>query len=581
MKAFASLWRRIPGSRLLRGLFVSTAAYCLYLAYVGINYAIVPDGYRDPIYRFAGIPRTDQFVGATTAFAIFVTMLSIRHLARDGRPLDFASSAAARGGTTLLVALIFLNGVAASLAAVLDELDSQFWIPLFAWVALVLALQALIVYAGLSRVRRPGLQLIAMTVLSVFNIFALYLAMLGAFQGRPGIVRAGIIIGAVLGFGVLFAAAGKRILPLRSVNAVLIVTMIGPIAGIAFSPSAVPIVANRMAPFNDIAFHTKPDIHIVSIDALSPAALVEKYMGLSDLPYRRLLEQDGVTVFKNAFASDVPTRESLNSLMRLAHPDFAGDFGYFAGRSDGPVTHVLRANGYHISTGFDRYYFGEQGPFVDAYLPEAARAIRNSTLCALAFDAPLKFFGFCALGFLFDGPQPGSAWPDRVIEIIDRSNGTADSMPRFTLHYIYNPIGHTDLSFRSSDREALKRYAAIYRHGADRVAKIVTRIYETVRNNPSPSMLIVMGDHGPFLSRSVSPDDDRTFVVQDRHGILAAILIDDTGCTAQQLRHYAPVFATPARILAGVLRCLARDPARLDAAMKFEEAYEFENFLYE
>ena len=475
MKAFALLCRRFLTSRLLMGLFVSTAVYCLYLAYVGANYAVVPDGFQDPIYRFTGIPRTDQFVGASVAFAIVAMTLLVQHLARDGRPLDFASSAATRRGITLLVALILLNGVAASLAAVLDELNSWFWTPLFAWVALVLALQALVIYAGLSRVRRPRTHLILMAALSVFNIFALYLSMLGEFQGKPVIIRAGIIVFALLCFGVLFAAVGKRIVPARSVNAVLVITMIGPIAGIVLSPSDVREIANRMAPFGNIEFHTKPDIHIVSVDALSPAALAKKHMGLSDLPYMRLLDRDGVTVFKNAFASEIPTRQSLNSLMRLAHSDFAGDYGYFAGRTDGPVTHVLRANGYHISTGFDHQYFGDQGPFVDAYIPEPIRAIRNSTLCALAFDTPLKFFGFCALGFLFDGPQPSGVWPDRVIEIIHRSNSAPASMPRFTLHYIYDPIGHTDLNFRSSDREALKRFAALYREGAVRVAGIMTR----------------------------------------------------------------------------------------------------------
>ena len=104
--------------------------------------------------------RADQFISASVVFAIVVMPLLIWHLACDGRPLDFASSPATRRWTTLLVALIFLNGVAASLAVVLDELNSQIWTQLFAWVAVVLVLQALIVYVGLSRVRRPKTHLV-------------------------------------------------------------------------------------------------------------------------------------------------------------------------------------------------------------------------------------------------------------------------------------------------------------------------------------------------------------------------------------------------------------------------------------
>lgn len=90
-----------------------------------------------------------------------------------------------------------------------------------------------------------------------------------------------------------------------------------------------------------------------------------------------------------------------------------------------------------------------------------------------------------------------------------------------------------------------------------------------------------MGVHGPFLSRTVSLQDDPAFVVQDRYGIPAAVLVNNTECDAGRTQHYTAAFATPARILAGVMRCLARDPARLDAVMKFDEAYDFRTFLYE
>ena len=576
-----SRYRRFLANRLLKSLFVLGALYGLYIIYVGINYTVVPHGLEDPVYRITGIPRTDQIVGVSVLIGIIVMALLIWHLARDWRTLDFASNPATRSGTTLLVALIFLNGVAASLAAVLDELSSQFWVPLFGWSAAVLALQVLVVYALFLPIKQSWAHPVLLGAISAFNLFALYLSLLGEFQGRSDPIQIAIVIFALMSFVVLFAAVGKRVVPVRSVNAVLVLTMIGPVAALAVSSPAAPKIANRLAPFSDVEFRTKPNIHIVSVDALSPATLAKKHMGLSDLPYARLLESDGVLVFENAFASQVPTRQSLNSLMRLAHADFAGDFGYFAGRTDGPVTHVLRSNGYNISTGFDQQYFGGPGPFVDAYIPEPSRAVRNSTLCALASDDEFKFFGFCLFGSLFAAPPPGGTWPDRVIDIVPQTTSTPAATPEFTLHYIVNPIGHTAQDYRSSDREALARYAAIFQSGAARLAGIMERLYETVRNDPAPSLLVVMGDHGPFLSRTVSPNDNPTFVVQDQYGILAAILVNDTGCSTRQLQHYTQTYATPERILAGVIRCLARDPAQFDAAMKFDEAYKFEKFLYE
>jgi hypothetical protein len=581
MKTFISLWHRILANRLFKGLFVLAAVYGFYLVYVGANFVLVPHGLEDPIYRLTGIPRTDQIIGVSVLFGIVVTALLIWHLARDGRPLGFASSPATRRGTALLVALLFLNGVTASLAAVLDELSSQFWLPLFGWVALVLALQVLVVYAGLLRIKQAWVLTVLLGALSTFNLFALYLSLLGAFQTRSDPIQVAIVIVALLSFVVVFAAAGKSIVPLRGVNAVLALMMIGPVATLALAPSAAPNTVTRLVPFGNIEFRTKPNIHIVSFDALSASTLAEKYMGLSDLAYEDLLGHEAVVAFKNAFASHVPTRPSLNSLMRLAHPDFDGDFGYFAGRSDGPVTHVFRINGYKVSTGFDQQYFGGPGPFVDAYIPEPTRTVRNSTLCALASDDAFKFFGFCTFGALFDGPAPEGKWPDRVNDIIRRTSSTPDPKPAFTLHYIVNPIGHTALDYRSSDRKALERYALLYRNKAAELAGIMERLIETVREDPAPSILIVMGDHGPFLSRTTDFEDDPTFVVQDQHGILAVVLANTSSCTPQQLQHYTAAFATPERILAGVMRCLASDPERLDAALNFDEAFDFTKYLYE
>lgn len=582
MKSLVSLCRHLLTRRIPKGLFVSAAVYALYLAYVGLNLVLVSKGAQDPVFRFTGIPRTEQVVIVSIAFGCVFVPLLIQHLARDGLALNFASSSAMKRGTLLLVALLFLNSLAASLAVVLNELSSQFWTPLFVWIFAVLALQVLIVYAALSRIGQSWLHLGLMAALSGLNFFALYLSLLEQFLSLSDIFRAAVIAAVLLLFALLFAVVGKGIVPVRNVNTVLVLTILGPVAGIVFASPEGSATQQRMAAFDDIDFRAKPNIHIVSIDALTPATLAKKHMGLVDLPYSRLLDSDGVLVFKNAFASHVTTKPSLNSLMRLAHIDFDDNAGYFAGRTDGPVTHILRSNGYKISTGFDRHFFGSKGPFVDSYVPKSELSVVNSSLCALATGNSYKFFSFCTLASLLEDPEPRQPWPDRVLDIIRLSNDAPDTIPEFTLHYIFDSIHHhTELDFRSSDRQALARYAASYYRGAARFTQIMERLQAMVRDDPAPSILIVMGDHGPMVSRTVSVENNLTFVVQDRHGILAAILVNDTGCTTQQLQHYTKAFATPERILAGVIRCLARDPARVDAAMKFDEAFEFQNFLYE
>jgi hypothetical protein len=219
----------VIASRLLipKGLFVSAAAFGIYIAYVYAIYLLVPDGYQDPVYRITGIIRFDQIVGVSVLFGVVVMAILIHHMRQDGRLIDFASNPATRRGTVLLLVLIFLNGVAASLEAVLYEVNSQFWAPLYTWVAVVLALQALIVYTALSRIRHLRTHLVLLTALSVFNLFALYIDILASFQSLPDILRAAIIAFALLSFAMLFTAVGKRIMPVRGVNTVLVVMLIG------------------------------------------------------------------------------------------------------------------------------------------------------------------------------------------------------------------------------------------------------------------------------------------------------------------------------------------------------------------
>ncbi len=579
MDKLASFYRRCRSDRICQALLVLCAVYGLYVVFVAINFSMVPNGLNDPIYVLTGIRRTEQFAIATSAFGITGVAMAFWYMARSDHPVDFAASPRLIQATLLLLLLLALNAAAASLNAVVAELGRQFWPPLFAWVAIVLTAQLLIAYAVLSRVRQPFIHLILLAAFSGFNVFALYLSLLGRFLTLPTLVRFITVAALLLIFGALFAAIGKRIVPARSVSAVLVLTLLGPIIALAWPASAPPPAADRLVPFEGIAMRTRPNIHIVSFDALMPDALAEKFMGLTDPPYADILAAEDVTVFKNAFATEVPTRPSLNSLMRLAHVDFANDSGYFAGRTDGPLTHILRANGYRISTGFDQHYFGGKGPFVDAYHPQPAGSISNSSLCALATDNPYKFFSFCAVATLVEAPTTARLWPDEVISIVGQAATGAE--PEFTLHYMVNPIGHTALDFRSSDTEARRQYAQNYLSGAASVAEIMTQLRERVRESETPSLLIVMGDHGPFLSRTVSFDENATYFVQDRHGILAAVLHNSTDCEPAELEYYGKIYTTPARIIAGVVRCLAADPARVDAAMKFEEPFDFEKFLYE
>lgn len=536
----------------------------------------------DPIYKLTGFSRTTQFLTVSMVFGIAGMVLLIKRFTREDRPIDLASSGALKRGIVLLIVLIFLNSMATSLQAVLDDVSSQHWVLLFSWTFAVMVLQAAIVYTVLSLNQKSWVHVILLAVISTFNFISLYLALSGKFSSVPVIFQLFVVLFILLSYLFLFGLIGKRILSLRNVNIVLALTsliMLVPIATLVFNA---PKNDNELALFADIRFRTMPNIHILEVDSLIPGSLARKHMGLSSLPYERVLDNNGVVVYRNAFSSYPKTKLSLNSLMRLANPNFnhKKNYPYFPGRSNSPVTQIFHSNGYKIWTGFSDTYLGNKGPFVDFYYPGPNQPFLQSTLCELALQNPLKLFGICYLMSLVSESTPHQIWPNQIFDIINRSVGEY-ATPVFTLHYIFDPIGHTPSDFSRSNQLAYEQYIKFFRTGALKAAELIERLRSLVQNDGEPSIFIVTGDHGPRLSLFMSLDDDKTFVVQDRYGILATILVNETDCSAEQLRYYTPIFATPERILASVIRCLTHDPVRFDSLMKFEEDFNFEDFLYE
>lgn len=556
-------------------------AYSFVVVYVVASYFLVANGTDDPVYRLTGLPRTGLAILSTLVAGILAGLMIFIQIHRMDASAEFeAVSSRRRRDVVLLFLVVCLNAVTASMGAVLGDVDARFWAPLYGWVGFVLALQSAVIYFLLRRHARPGVLLLFLVGFSTFNIYALDLVLMEVFLAQPGVFRVGIVVLISMGLLVLFAAVGKRLVPIRNAIFVFALTGLAPVAMLPVGlGSTVP--SEELAPFGEIEFRAKPNIHIISFDALAPPVLVHKYLGLDELAYARVLRDEAEADFRNAFASQVPTKQSLNSVMRLANSGFRPETQYFAGRLDSPLAHLLHANGYYVATGFKNMFMGSKGPFVDAYTPAPSRSVRNSTLCALALVDPVTFFGFCLLGEHLGAPDVQGNWPARVLQSVARIAVSPATRPAFTFHHMLSPIGHTTAEFRSFDQDDLRRFRDHYRAGSERAAQIMRDAIQVVRDDGVPSILFVMGDHGMYVSRTVALTEDPAFVVQDQFGIVASVLVNETDCTDPELRHYTAEFATPSRVLAGVFRCLARDPDRFDGLMSFEEGHPFANFLYE
>ena len=580
---FTRVWQ-IFVEFVLRNKRILAGIYGLYILYALANHLILPNRSLDPIYKLTGLSRTTQFLVVSMVFGV---MLLTKWFAQEKwrRPIDLTSTVKFRRGIILLFTLIFLNSLAASLRAIFDDVSSQYWAMLLIWVFFVMALQAAFVHTALLLTQRLWVHLVLPALFSTFNYVALYFALSGWFSTLSISSQTVVVSIIFLSFIFFFVLIGKRILPLRNVNSVLGVTALAMFIVLATSVFYTPKNESKLTSFSDIRFRTTPNIHILAVDALIPVSLAEKYMELSPsyLPYGQVLDDSRGIVYKNAFASHVPTKPSLTSVMLLAHADYYREdsYPYFAGRSNSPVTQAFHSNGYNIWTGYNSSHFGRKGPFVDFYHPGQDWPFLDSTLCRLALQNPLKYFGICYfMSLITDDEKPKEQWADQIIEVISRSVREYET-PVLTFHYISEHINHTPSGFRLSDQRALEQYIELYRTGAPKTAEMMEYLRDLIKSDGEPSVFIVIGDHGAYLSNGINPDDNKSFVVQDRYGILATILVNETDCSTEQLKYYTPSFATPERILAGIMRCLTHDPMYFDTLMKFDEDFSFDEFLYE
>ena len=131
-------------------------------------------------------------------------------------------------------------------------------------------------------------------------------------------------------------------------------------------------------------------------------------------------------------------------------------------------------------------------------------------------------------------------------------------------------------------------------------------IEEILKAAGSDSIVLIMGDHGSYISTSLKgyndlTKDEKSFFVQDRHGVLTALFGASNACEKKLLPYYSlrkqgenishakdtlssdikGGFTSSARVLSGVVRCLSDQPDKFDKSLNFSNPKNFNDFLYE
>jgi hypothetical protein len=472
--------------------------------------------------------------------------------------------------------LLGLQGIAKNAAFTVSLSVAAFFI-----IVLLVQLLCLKVVFLYVRMALPRSAVLALFLAA--NLIGFYLSFSGRFMSMANWQIALAILLVAFLFTLLLRISGLgRILSLFLCLFIVSNLMIMSVS-IIFSDNSDHQIGSLEA-YRNINFDQKPNVHLVSFDSMLPEVLARKHMGLEQLSYSDYLENEGAIIFKNMFSSRGATSPSLNSVMRFANPGFKST-GYFAGRSESPVSYVFRNNGYKVATGFDTIRtFGTPGSYVDEYRTQNPKSIKQSAICR--FNGPksdiMRLFGFCyyIASILFEPKLDEARWPQIVFGIIGEKGKSPD--PWLTFHYIYNPIGHTSETYGSRSPAELDEYTRYFLERSNLAGNtILPELVKTIKANDPTAIVFVFGDHGPGLSRSLKLEESPEFYVQDRNGVFGALLATDQPCSMKDIEYYNKEFSTPERVLSGVVRCLATDPDSVDQLANFNEEFEFRKYLYE
>ena len=325
--------------------------------------------------------------------------------------------------------------------------------------------------------------------------------------------------------------------------------------------AGVSISGGAFRDFDTFELDRKTNVHVIMLDSLTHSPYSKEFMGVENPAADHLATlDDTIYAGSQGFSENVPTRAAWGTLFNLGHPvQGRTHYAFFSGTTPSPLTELLRRNGYTIATGFSSDYFGwRKGKHVDHYFRGSIQHLKRDLSCSskkgkLGFCSPFSQSMFATLFVETSGNQDEgqTEWPDTVIDLIERAERNAKG-PLFSAFHIYLP-GHTPTDYRSGNAKMLAEYKRHFVKEVQRARKVIDDI-DRLRKQYPESVFIISGDHGPYLSRN-APEEDRRFIVLDRHGVALALLNASNLCAWSRDWLDRQRYLTPSRMLAAALAC--------------------------
>jgi|GEM_PF-4273867 len=298
-----------------------------------------------------------------------------------------------------------------------------------------------------------------------------------------------------------------------------------------------------------IELRERPNIYLLSFDALIGIDAARYFFGMDELPYAALLESQGFRVHSVTSARD-RTRKTHATILNFGEIHDANR-RLLEGVIPNPTYDNLRANGYKLQVIHLSDHNGVDRGTLDYFLPKPSPF-------GFCEHAPALFlYGYCAQSVkrLLD---PSNNLPDlkaqihhlhERIEFINTK--TADKW--FTFSYMNYP-SHTLNDKTYYDVEYRKSYIEDYKNNrVHEVTRIMRSLIEQIKKHDPNPVIFVFGDHGAWLTNKMEKgkEYDKKIADLDRFNITLAVYPKDF-CSESITDPYNTKYLTR-----DLLRCLA------------------------
>ncbi len=339
-------------------------------------------------------------------------------------------------------------------------------------------------------------------------------------------------------------------------------------------------VSGDVSNIRHVSFQRTPNLYFVSFESMAPRALLRKHLGVETTGFHDLFDAK-MRRFSNFFADAIPTKHSLSSVLALETEVYYSQRdvllatrgrkysnpNLFSGQNPSPLLDILHRNGYETTSIYYTSFLGgdRKGPYIDNYV-----RIVESTICRL-LDPSLRsiaFWGYCGRRL----ERKIDTW--KLWDILDEApvveeieKASARDGPQFVMAHMRGPGHPSRASFRYGDAEQLAWFKNLYIGNIKESARYLGRIIRHLEENDPEAILLVYGDHGPYLSAGMRIKDSRTFIVQDRFGVQGGIWPRDA-CATWLDEASAKGWMTILDAVHAVLRCLSGGESALVEARR-------------